>query len=263
MNQFGIKVYVSSEKNEKIFIDYQKDLVNFYESLHPLLVSILTNHVIATCEEKWLYDIIREVFYYQDQEEIEQIIAIARSILEGDRKDIPSLKPFFERSRYIYEAFAKGIDDNTTFYYDPFLTFRLKHYGELLINCVEMAIDEYLLEQEYQNLIDSFRKYIHSTEHRVSKIFLVHQNKQFDFYNDRFEKLSNEAKQQYLKKELIFEEDVPISEMVISPLVSLNPQEIIIFTDSQEDGVIYSIQTIFEERVKVMPLHDFAFSVNK
>lgn len=257
LNQLGIKVDMNTQQDQTIIVDYKDNLTVFYDSFHPYLVSLLTNHVIATCEEKWLSEILKNMFYYEDEVEIKEIVGIARSILEGDREDIPALQPFFARTSYIYEAFAKGIDHETTFYYDPFLTFRLKHYGEMLIDCVELAIDEYLLEQEYQNLVENFRYFIRSRENRFDTIYLVHQEERFVFYNKNFEKITKETKQLYLEEQLLFEEEMDINEMVITPLVSFNPKEVVVYTNEDDVGVIYTIRTIFEERVKILPLDQF------
>lgn len=257
MNELGMKVDIKTEDEKIIFIDYKDDLTAFYSSFHPILVSILTNHVIATREVNSLKDILRNIFLYKDEDEMEQIIGIARSILEGDRDDIPSLRPYYERASYIYDAFAKGIDTETTLYYEPFLTFRLKDYAEMLIDCVEIAIDEYVLEQEYQNLVENFRYYIKSQEKRMDKIFLVHQKDRFIFYDGSFEKITKEKKRDYLVKHLLFEHDLDINDMVITPLVSFNPKEVIVYTNEEDHNVIYTIQTIFEERVKILTIADF------
>lgn len=256
MNELGLQVSMNYHE-ETIYIDYQDSAVSFYDSFHPLLASVLTNHVINTCEEKWLLDIIGEIFYYEDEEEMKQILEIALSILAGDRNDIPSLKPFFERSGFIYQAFANGIDENTEFYYDPFLTFRLKEYGEMLIDCVEVAIDEYLLEQEYQNIVDSLRGFIHTQTPRYQTVHLVQQENRFIFYNEKFEMIDKQEKELYIEQSLIFEGEMDLDEMVISPVVSMNPKQVIIYSDDEDNNVIYTIQTIFEERAKLLSLTSF------
>lgn len=254
----GENVLMKVEDDKNIILDFQENLPFFYNDFHPFLAAALTKHIIETCEEKWLFHILKNIFYYEDEEEMKQIIAIARSILEGDRDDLPSLKPLFARYEHIYQAIAEGIDHETTFYYEPFLTFRLKAYGEMLIDCVEMAIDEYLLEQEYQNLVAHFRHYIHTEKNRTEKIQLVHQKNTFIFLDEHFRLITDEMKRAYLVPYLVFEEQLEINEMVITPLVCFNPKEVVIYTEEEENGVIYTIQTIFEERVRIYPFRQFA-----
>lgn len=256
--ELGLDVRIDQEKNETICIHYEDKGVDFYDSFHPLLVSVLTNHVIATKEEEWLLDIIENIFYFTDPVEQNQILTIARSILEGDREDIPSLKSFFQRESFIYQAFAKGIDPETTFYYEPFLVFRLREYGEMLIDCVEIAIDEYFLEQEYQSLVEGLRFYLKTMPKRMEVVHLVY-DKGFAFYNKHYRLISRDEKNYYLDKEVVFEGDLDIDEMVISPLVSINPEMVYIYIRNKESdhSVVHTLQTIFEERVRILPLSAF------
>lgn len=117
---FDLGAKVEASGKETLVVKYENERVDFYDSFHSLLASVLTEHVIQTKEEEWLLDIIETMFYFHIEEEQQQILTIARSILEGDRKDLPSLRNFFDRYAHIYDAFAKNIDPDTTFYYERF-----------------------------------------------------------------------------------------------------------------------------------------------
>ncbi|WP_216828892.1 putative sporulation protein YtxC [Alkalihalobacterium elongatum] len=257
--QLGLEVMLDIEEGEEaatIFIHYEDKTIDFYDSFHPLLASVLSQHVIETKEEDWLLEIIEEMFHFKDPEEQEQILSLACEIINGDRDDIPTIHCFSERENFLYEAFAKGIDEHTVFYYEPFLTFRLKDYGEILIDCIEIAIDEYLLEQEYQNIVESLRYFIKTAAKNMKELHLVHDG-QFSFYNSSFKEISREEKEFFLESALVFEGELDIEEMVVSPLVSINPEILHIYTDDVDQGIIYTLQTIFQERVIIYPLGVF------
>ncbi|GAE28305.1 hypothetical protein JCM9140_4520 [Halalkalibacter wakoensis JCM 9140] len=251
--EFGLGGAVKAEGEDTIILNYENTHINFYDSFHPLLASVLTDYVISTKEEEWLLDIIETMFYFHDEEEQEQILTIARSILEGDRNDLPQMKSFFNRREYIYSAFSSHLEEDTTFYYEPFLTFRLRDYGEILIDCVEMAIDEYMLEQEYQNMIEDFRQFVQFKRPKLEMIYIVH-DETFTFYDEHFRRMTREELLFHLQDDLVFEQEVDIEEMVISPLVSMVPKQVHVFSDDPDHGVIISIQAIFQERMKMYPL---------
>ncbi|BBP91448.1 hypothetical protein BsIDN1_50660 [Bacillus safensis] len=50
-----------------------------------------------------------------------------------------------------------------------FMTFRLSEYDRRLKNYVEVSIEEYKMEQEYQNFIQSLRDYVMAREPRLEK----------------------------------------------------------------------------------------------
>ncbi|MFC0469507.1 putative sporulation protein YtxC [Halalkalibacter kiskunsagensis] len=250
---YGLGGIVRAEGDDTIILNYEHKYINFYDSFHPLLSSVLTDYVISTKEDEWLLDIIENMFYFTDEEEQEQILTVARSILEGDRNDLPQMKPFFNRREFIYHAFSNHLEEETTFYYEPFLTFRLRDYGEMLIDCVEIAIDEYMLEQEYQNMIEDFRQFVQSKRSKLDMVYVVHDGS-FTFYDEHFRRMTREELLFHLQDDLVFEQEVDVEDMVISPLVSMVPNRVHVFSDDPDHGVILSIQAIFQERMKLFPL---------
>ncbi|WP_332629109.1 putative sporulation protein YtxC [Halalkalibacter flavus] len=251
--EYGLGGAVRAEGEDTIILNYEHKHIDFYDSFHPLLASVLTDYVISSKEDEWLLDIIETMFYFHDEEEQEQILTIARSILEGDRNDLPQMKSFFNRREFIYQAFSTHLEEDTTFYYEPFLTFRLRDYGEILIDCVEMAIDEYMLEQEYQNMIEDFRQFVQFKRPKLEMVYIVH-DETFTFYDEHFRRMTREELLFHLQDDLVFEQEVDIEDMVISPLVSMVPRLVHVFSDDPDHGVILSIQAIFQERMKLYPL---------
>ncbi|MCM2675249.1 putative sporulation protein YtxC [Alkalicoccobacillus plakortidis] len=252
---YGLGADIKVNEDGILYVSYQDVKVSFYDSFHPLLASLLTEFVINSKEEEWLLSIIESMFYFTDKEEQYQILSIAKLILEGDKQDLPDIQLFFNRKEFIYRAFATNIEQETSFYYEPFLTFRLREYGELLIDCVEMAIDEYMLEQDYQNMLENYRQHLRKTPPKVSHLYVVH-DEVFTLYDSQFRELTKEEILFYLEEELIFEEGVDVQDMMISPLVSMVPAEVHVFTDEPENGVVLSIQSIFEERLHIYPLKE-------
>lgn len=223
---------------------------DFDETIKPVITELLKKHVIETKEEIWLLDIIQNIFFYDGREEQSEILAMAKSILSGERLDLPNVTKLFQTEKIIHDAFMDFLTRDCNFCYESFLTFRLRGYLDKLIDCVEMAIDEYQLEQEYQNLVETFRYYLKKKAPKLTCVHLVIDDN-FTFYDEYFHQLPSERLEEYLDRGIIFEKGIPIQEMVISPLVSIAPQEIHLYSDEIDNGVIHSIQNIFQERVKL------------
>ncbi|TSB48018.1 putative sporulation protein YtxC [Alkalicoccobacillus porphyridii] len=251
----GLGVDLELENEAVLYVKYEDVQVSFYDSFHPLLASVLTEFVVNSKEEEWLLTIIEQMFYFTDQDEQHQILSIAKAVLEGERSDLPDIQMFFNRKEFIYQAFAANIEEDTSFYYEPFLTFRLREYGELLIDCVEMAIDEYMLEQDYQNMLENCRQHLRKTTPKVNCLYIVHEDT-FTIYDQQFRELTKEEILYYLEEELVFEEGADLQDIMISPLVSMAPKTIHLFTDSPENGIVLSVQAIFEERLHIYPLKE-------
>lgn len=223
---------------------------DFEETIKPVITEVLKKHVIETKEQIWILDIIQNIFYYDEPELQSQILAMAKSILSGERLDIPNVTKLFQTEKIVHEAFIKFLTRDSKFCYESFLTFRLRGYLDKLIDCVEMAIDEFQLEQEYQNLVESFRYYLKRKTPKLPCVHLVI-DENFTFYDEYFNKLADEKLEFYLDRGIVFEKGIPIQEMVISPLVSIAPLEVYLYSDEIDHGVIHSIQNIFQEKVKL------------
>lgn len=255
--KFGLRGRVECTDQHVMTIYYENNEVNFYESFHPLLVNVFTKHIISLKEEEWLLDIIESIFYFKDHEEQVQILSIARSIMEGDHEDIPRIKNRYSREESIYQAFSSFLVEEASFYYESFLKFRLKSYFEYLVETVEIAIDEYMLEQEYQQMVENFRLYIKESRPVIQQLHVVVDHDTFFIYNDRYQLLEPKEIEKYYNESLKFEEGLRIEQMIISPLVSFAPQKLTIYTDDMDHGIVQTIQSIFEERVSVVNKDEF------
>lgn len=250
---YGLKGNVIAKGEDTIVLNYEHDDIDFYDSFHPLLVSILTDYIIQEKEDEWLLEIMETMFYFTNEEEKRQILTIAQDIIEGERPDIPKNNYFLDRRSFIYNAFAEHLDEGANFYFEAFLTFRLREYSEWLIDCVEMAIDEYMLEQEYQNMIETYRQYIRTKPAKYPLIHIVYDGC-YTFYDEHFREITKDEFLFHLDEDIVMEEGLNIEDMVLSPLVSMLPKKVHVFTDDIDDGVISSIQAIFQERMKLFPL---------
>lgn len=252
-NPLGLGGLVENSNNQCITVKYENRDVDFYESFQPFLASLFANYVIETKEDKWLMTLAEELFYLSDNEEASHVVSIAQAILKGDRKTNGVTEVFKDRRAFLYDVFARHLDPNVTFYYEPFLTFRLKEYGELLIDCMEVALDEYLMEQDYQTMIENLRYYVQHTPMQRHLVHIVHDDL-FSFYDEHFRKMTPDELDYYLKQELHFQTQQDMSELIISPLVNMLPSEVHVFSNEPDHAVILSIQAIFQERMRIFPL---------
>ncbi|MCT8137416.1 hypothetical protein H1D32_06450 [Anaerobacillus sp. CMMVII] len=181
---------------------------DFEETIKPVLTEILKKHVIETKEDIWLLDVIQNIFYYDVPEEQSQILAMAKSILAGERLELPNVKKMFFTEKMIHDAFTNFLTRDINFCYESFLTFRLRGYLDKLIDCVEMAIDEFQLEQEYQNLVENFRFYLKKRTPKLTCVHLVIDGS-FTFYDEYFHQLSYEKIEHYLDREIILKREFP------------------------------------------------------
>lgn len=208
-------------------------------------------------ESHIILSIIEKQFYFVDQDEQQQILHIAQSIMEGERSEIPEVKHFPPREQLLISALKNFLHPDQSFTVESFIQFRLSDYMTRLTEYVGISIEEYKMEQEYQNFIESLRDYVISNEPKLSVLHLLHDDG-FQIFNEQFIEMKKPELKRWLDREFIFQHPMYIDSQLLAPLVSIAPLKVYIYSDDQEEGMILTIQNIFQERVRLLPKSSFA-----
>ena len=207
--------------------------------------------VSTNYEKQWIKQILTTKYYYQDKDEIEEITAIAKSIGEGNIEELPGADRYTNRVDLLHRSTFSCIEQGGTILFDSYLRFRTGPYRALLTELIGEAIDEYKLEQEYQNFIEALRLLLKSREALLEKVVLVFDGSYclYDMsghkLNGMHETLDN------IPNGLSLEE---IDAEIILPLLILAPKEIYLYTEDSEEGLAQTIRNVFEERLCFFPL---------
>ncbi|HZG60782.1 MAG TPA: putative sporulation protein YtxC [Anoxybacillus sp.] len=233
------------------------------EMIQTIVIPAMTNFITRFIEDRLLLSIIFHDFHYKNVEEQQQILQLAHSFIDGERYDYRNGKQQTEsREAFIKQALTEFLSDDISFSFESFLYFRLRKYKERLLHYVELAIDEYKLEQEYQNFIQTLRDCLVSRPAKLSIIHLLHKESTFTFYDEYFCEISAKELRKLIDRTLIINQPMYIDSSVLAPLVSIAPKTIYLYTGNSDDGMVQTIQNIFQERLKLCDI-DFFSKVNK
>ncbi|RAK21280.1 putative sporulation protein YtxC [Anoxybacillus vitaminiphilus] len=228
------------------------------EMIQTTVIPAMTQFMFRFIEDRLLLSIISNDFYYKNVEEQQQILQLAHSFIDGERYDYRNGKQQAEsRETFIKQALTEFLSDDISFSFESFLYFRLKNYKERLLHYVELAIDEYKLEQEYQNFIQTLRDCLVSRPAKLSIIHLLHQESTFTFYDEYFCEISAKELRKLIDRTLIVNQPMYIDSSVLAPLVSIAPKTIYLYTGNSDDGMVQTIQNLFQERLKLYDLDFF------
>ncbi|WP_243291223.1 putative sporulation protein YtxC [Bacillus sp. FJAT-47783] len=256
--EYILHLLLEAEKNEHDTVWQERDTIitctsdRWEDFLQDVLIPTLLTFLTKIKEPQLLLSIMKEKFYYTDEDEQQQILHIAQSIMEGERDEIPKVKDFEPREQFLYTSFLRFLRPELTFFMDSFIRFRLHHYLKRLTEYVEISIEEYKLEQEYQNFIQGLREYVIKHEPKVKGVHLLHQdNSSFLIYNDTWKELTPNELKSFIDRHFIYQHPMYIDSKLLAPLVSMAPKTLSIYSDEQDEGMIVTIQNIFQERVSI------------
>jgi putative sporulation protein YtxC len=251
---------LGTEMNEYIFFHPEKGLFlhlkdNYINNILPLLSDVFYSYLLEDKLPSWLESILRQKYYYRDQDEIDAIIEIACSIIDGQMQESAG-HVFLKEKEIIQQGLYTFLTESISFSFDSFATFRLKSFYDSLFVYVENAIDEYKLEQDYQNFIATLRDLLYANEPKMDIVHLLHKNG-FHFFDHEFRKLDKQEIQKLIDRKLLAENPVYIDSSTLAPLISIAPKKLHLYTDEAEDGLIQTVLKIFEERTVIRSVNVF------
>ncbi|EJW16498.1 putative sporulation protein YtxC [Paenibacillus alvei] len=158
------------------------------------------------------------------------------------------------RKGKLTRALRRYLEDHTDLNVEGFIQFRLRHYLSELREVVDYAIDEYVLERQYQEFIGLLKYFVFIQETKIPLAHLMHKGgHEFTLLDEDLQPLEPKHVMNGMVVEMI-DYDMEMEDMIVSTLINVSPQNIIIHTREPDSQVIKTIQQIFESRVHVCVL---------
>ncbi|MDQ0230999.1 putative sporulation protein YtxC [Metabacillus malikii] len=228
-------------------------------SLEGLVIPGIVQFIVNHKEHHMMLSMIHEDYYFTDDEEQQQILHIAQSIIEGERKDIPGIQEFTHREEILKDTLEQFLRPDLFFSFASFEKFRLREYAYRLREVVEVAIEEYKLEQDYQNFIQNLRELLEKRECKIEQLSIVHESNSntYKVFNDQQKEISDDELKSNLDETFIAQHPMYVDSNLLGPIVSIAPKQITFYTDDPFDGMVQTVQNVFQERVSIHKLCAF------
>ncbi|MEH7010599.1 putative sporulation protein YtxC [Neobacillus niacini] len=206
--------------------------------------------IIKIKRDDWFRAILQERYFFEDPEEQDHIMEIIYSVLEGQREDLAVFIKENAEEPQIREAVEEIFQEDVSFSFDSFLKFRLRPYLKMLESYVEISIDEYKMEQEYQMFIQTLRDFLASREPKMDTLHLLF-DEEITFFDQQFEEIKRGELMRMIDRKLLFNHPVYVDSASIAPLLSIAPKSIHLYTKNPDEPLVRTIKNIFEERVLI------------
>jgi putative sporulation protein YtxC len=248
-----IKCLNIDSKNKTVLLHVDRHIVNvldnssstdYYERVNQAFFEF----IIEIKRDDWFREIIKNQFFYEDLEEQQQILEILYSILEGQREELTVFLRKTNEVSEIKEAIHHVFQENLSFSFDSFVKFRLREYVQLLESYVEVSIDEFKMEQEYQMFVHMLREFLAGREPKMKILHLLFDD-EITFYNEHLEEIKRNDLTRMVDRKLLVNHPVYVDSASIAPLLSLAPNTINLYANDAENPLVRTIKNIFEERV--------------
>ena len=234
-------LYISTSKFKlynNFIIHYKgKELDTFY----TLIADILSSLIINLYEENLIKRIISSNYFYFADIEQRKILDICKNYLYcGDLDEVSLRQDSLKISLIDYFA------NNKSVILDGFINFRINDYIKIIDYIVDLAVNKFVIDREYNEFVDLLKCYINSKESKTSIVHLIYQDQE-TILLDEFKNIisidDSTLNSKYLSD---------ITFYALNTLLTLLPEKIYIHViDNVQDEFINTIKLIFDNRVYI------------
>jgi putative sporulation protein YtxC len=211
--------------------------------LRSHLVSVLADFIINIQAEPYLQDILSRNYFYFPRHERQEIIRYAEKIRQketcGDNQQKVNNDVYIQLEQFLSQYDYLNIHG--------LIVFRLGFWLNHLKNCLDLAVDEFLMEKEYQEFIRLLKYFVQLQEPKIYQVHVTfdesgnlllldqnHNEIECSEHGVQWESLSGDKE-----------------DMLVSTLITVAPQRIVLHRQVyvQYPKAADTLKHVFEKRV--------------
>lgn len=221
------------------------------DRIHEGIGFALADHIISEHEPKLLRDLIRKALKPESESDMVLIEGYCKQFLNGEGETGSGEEFESRRKMIIADLVQVHVRDNSLMNLDGFIRFRLQEYMEELREIVEYALDEYMMDRQYQEFISLLKYFVYIQEAKIPTAHLIHKGgHEFVILGDSLEEIDTNEFDSSFKLEAL-EKDINFEDMIVSTLITVSPANIHIHTREPNMPIINTIVQIFEDRTSI------------
>jgi len=208
------------------------------------VAGIITDLILDNWEETLLKHIIRENYYYFDDDEKSTIFDYAQKKLNI------SVNKRKKNRLLILRRLTEYLESNSNINIDGFIRFRLKEYVDGLYDVADQAADDFIMDREYREFIELLKYFVEIQDPQAELVNVVLQpNGAFKLYDEREQVINSEYLEDFMLN--ITENEINYEDMLISALITVAPRNIVFHPGSGKmpRNTVETVSSVFSGRV--------------
>ncbi len=237
-------LYVSNREfksYKNVIIHYKSDKKDFF---YDKISSIITDTIIKFYENRFLKRILDYNYFYFTNVEKKKILNIATEFIEND--NISKEDNYFS----IYYPVLDYISSNKSLVLDGFVNFRLQNYMKNLDYIIDISVNKFLIEKEYNEFVSILKLYVSMTPFNSTLVHLVYYNNESILLDK--DKNVIQTDDDIFKAKYLSDISFSSNDYALNTLLNLTPKKLIIhLADGHNDEFINTLKLIFENRYEI------------
>ncbi len=249
VNLVGFSWGCSSGRDHQAFYFYPRQSAagtGQRRKMGAFLASLIARFIVRQFGDVLLEDLLQRYYFYFRPNERREIFALARQkIQKGSVCYRPEATQAIIESRLKHFFLLEGVHLNL----DGFVNFRLQDYRDELKKVLAGAVENFLAEKEYRELIQMLRYFLDTEEPKIDLIHLsLDQQGQFQVTDQRCQQVDLEEWEELTLEEL---EEGDYEDLLVSMLVTIAPRHILVHQNvtPRYPRAVETLRRIFEQRL--------------
>ncbi|NLN07621.1 MAG: hypothetical protein GX167_08390 [Firmicutes bacterium] len=211
--------------------------------LRSMLADRLALYVVQEQAPYFLAHMVARYYYYFPKEERQQIINLAKANYETDpAKDVGG--PVYAG---VQQCLQEYLEQNDYLNLHGLITFRMQQWTKFLRKTVDKAVDEFLMEKEYQEFVRLLKYFVALQEPKIKQVHvLLDQEGRFHFLDHTCQPLAQQQEIDWSNDGGSNEED-----LLVSMLITTAPHRIILHQNvcTLYPKAVDTLRHVFENRI--------------
>lgn len=251
--QYPIELQQDTPTNSIVIIPQmpQFQLLQHGMPIYEAVAFAIGQYIVEHCESGIIHSLLRQRCRHTKLVP-EKVAMYCYNILNNDPWE-PFGKKFTEQDRArrrnkIVDELNEYCMTHTFLDVTGYMQFRMQSYKQELREVIEYAIDEYALDQQYEEFMTLLKYFVQLQETKIELVHLVQQEgSSFILCDEDMQPLELKHEHDKIVAEML-ETEINIEDIVISSLISASPQKIIVHAKHHDYQVVRTVKAIFAER---------------
>jgi putative sporulation protein YtxC len=209
------------------------------------VAEILCDSIIKNYEENLLLKIINSNYFFNPHEK-KKVMEISKVIINGEQ----NYKNHSYQKKLIYRRLWEYLKANNEIILDGFVNFRAKEYVKYLEDIAEKAVDNFLIEREYQEFIKLLKYFVDMQEPKLEAVHIL------SGFDDRYiildhkqNEITNDCIKEFLSE--VPEGEMNFDDFLVSSLITIAPIRIYIHIEDnlKNKELLQTIKNVFDGKV--------------
>ncbi|QXM06361.1 putative sporulation protein YtxC [Crassaminicella indica] len=251
IEKVGKEIYITYSVKELNTKKYTAD--DFKYIFKYYMANIFSEIIINNIEERLAYKILSSQYFYFGLQERKAILKHFNNIQKDEMYQYEEgVLCTISKKAKIVQQMMNYFMENDAIHMEGFIRFRLRSYTEELENNIDRAVEDFIMEKEYNEFIRLLRYFVDIQEAKIDTVHvLMSENGNYHLYDSKNRMINNEYLEDLALE--MADKDISCDDLLISSLITLAPKKVGIHfsANGPRKEIVETIQKVFSDRVYI------------